>query len=121
MNGSKTKIDFILVNRKWRNSVHNVEAYNSFSSLGGDHRLVSATIHLSLQKRTGLHSKTSYTLEVRNRFSALRNEDDDATATYDKFVQANTEATEMMIPQKKRTKVNSTSKHPLISAAREKV
>ena len=60
-------------------------------------------------------------MEVRNRFSALRKEDDDATATYDKFVQANTEVTETMIPQKKRTKVNSTSKHPQISAAREKV
>ena len=60
-------------------------------------------------------------MEVRNRYSVLQNEDNDDTATYDKFVQANTGVTEMMIPQKKRTKVNSTSKHPRIIAAREQV
>ena len=93
MNGCKTQIDFILVNRKWRNSVHNVEAYNSFSSLGGDHRLVTATIHLSLRKSKAVPRKKQYdwsllqdkelqqkyTLIVKNRFSALRNVDDDAS------------------------------------------
>ena len=135
MNGCKTQIDFILVNRKWRNSVHNVEAYNSFSSLGGDHRLVTATIHLSLRKSKAAPKKIQYvwtslkntelqqkyTLTVRNRFTALQNEDDDATATYDKFIQANTEVTEEMIPKKKKMKGNSTSKHPQIVAAREEV
>ena len=29
MSGRKTQIDYILVNRKWRNSVHNCEAYHS--------------------------------------------------------------------------------------------
>ena len=31
MNGAKSQIDYILVNKKWKNSVHNTEAYNSFS------------------------------------------------------------------------------------------
>ena len=48
MNGRKPQIDYILVNKKWKNSIHNVEAYNSFSSLGSDHRLVTAKIRLSL-------------------------------------------------------------------------
>ena len=60
MNGRKTQIDFILVNRKWKNSVHNVEAYNTFCSLGGDHRLVSAKIHLSLRKSKSPPKKVQY-------------------------------------------------------------
>ena len=49
MNGRKSQINYILVNKKWKNSIHNVEAYNSFSSLGSDHRLVTANIRLSLR------------------------------------------------------------------------
>ncbi len=60
MNGRKSQIDYILVNRKWKNSVHNVEAYSSFSSLGGDHRLVTATIHLSLRKSKTSPAKGKY-------------------------------------------------------------
>ena len=42
MSGTKSQVDFILVNSKWKNSVKNCEAYNSFSSMGSDHRVVSA-------------------------------------------------------------------------------
>ena len=135
MNGNKTQLDYILINRKWRNSVHNVEAYNSFSSLGGDHRLVTATIHLSLRKsktppKKILHDWTAlkdpeiqqqYSVEVRNRFSALCTEDEDATSRYDKFIQANAEATEKLIPKKKKGKGSNTSEHPIIEAARKDV
>ena len=40
MSGTKSQVDFILVNSKWKNSVKNCEAYNSFSSMGSDHRIV---------------------------------------------------------------------------------
>ena len=135
MNGHKTQIDFILVNRKWKNSVHNVEAYNSFNSLGGDHRLVTATIHLSLRKNKAtpkkvLHDWTAlkdqelqekYTVEVKNKFTALCTEDDDATSRYEKFIQANSDATELLVPKKKRAKGKPTSEHPEIGVAREEV
>ena len=49
MTGHKSQIDFILVNRKWRNSVKNVEPYSSFSSVGSDHRIVTAKVKLSLR------------------------------------------------------------------------
>ena len=62
-----------------------------------------------------------YTLRVKHRFSALRNENDDATAIDDKFIQANTEVSEELIEKKKKVKGNSTSKHPRIVAAREEV
>ena len=43
------QIDYILVRRKWRNSLKNAEAYNLFSSVGSDHRLVCAKVCLSLR------------------------------------------------------------------------
>ncbi|XP_068704110.1 craniofacial development protein 2-like [Montipora foliosa] len=45
--GSLQQFDYILVHRKWRNSVQNVEAYNTFSTVGSDHRIVCAKIKLS--------------------------------------------------------------------------
>ena len=50
MNLSKSQIDFILVRKKWKNSMLNTEAYDFFSSLGSDHRLVMAEVRLSLRK-----------------------------------------------------------------------
>ena len=48
MNNCKTQIDYILVNRKWKNSVKDIEAFNHYSSLGSDHRVVTMKIKLSL-------------------------------------------------------------------------
>ena len=65
MNNRKSQIDYILINRKWKNSIHNCEACNSFSSLGSDHRLLTVKIKLSLRmtktpqrSTTGHHSET---------------------------------------------------------------
>lgn len=49
MSGSKTQVDYILINRKWKNSLKNCEAYNSFSNIGSDHRIVTAKLKLSLR------------------------------------------------------------------------
>ena len=48
--GAKTQVDYILIRRKWKNSLHNCEAYNSFSSVGSDHRILTAKLKLSLRK-----------------------------------------------------------------------
>ena len=37
---TKGQIDYILIRKKWRNSLKNTEAYNFFNSLGSDHRVV---------------------------------------------------------------------------------
>ena len=50
MTGSKSQIDYILINKKWKNSVKNIEAYSSFASTGSDHRIVIARLKLSLWK-----------------------------------------------------------------------
>ena len=46
-NGTKHQIDYILVRRKWWNSVKNVEVFNTFSSVGSDHRIVSMRLKLN--------------------------------------------------------------------------
>ena len=47
--GYRAQLDYILVRQKWRTSVINVQAYNSFSSIGSGHRIVTANIRLSLR------------------------------------------------------------------------
>ena len=47
-NGARAQLDYILFRKKWRNSNKDSRSYSSFSSIGSDHRVVSATIKLSL-------------------------------------------------------------------------
>ena len=48
-NASNSQIDYVIINRKWKNSAINCRAYNSFISVATDHRIVSAHIRLSLR------------------------------------------------------------------------
>ena len=136
MNGIKSQVDYILVNKKWINSVKDVEAYNSYASLGSDHRVVTARIKLSLRvcktpKRKTVYDwerlkndtdlQECYTVTVRNRFSALQTADDDATERYQHFVTANSEATKELIPVKKKQKSKNTSRDPRVQEARLKL
>ena len=58
--GAKTQVDYILIRRKWKNSLHNCEAYSSFSSVGSDHRILTAKLKLSLRKNSTKAKKTQY-------------------------------------------------------------
>ena len=49
MNGLKFQVDYTLINRKWKNSIKNCEAYSSFSSIGSDHQIVSARVKISFR------------------------------------------------------------------------
>ena len=66
MSGSKSQVDYILVNRKWKNSVKDVEAYSSFSSLGSDHRILTAKIKLSLRMKKSAPRKIPYDWSALN-------------------------------------------------------
>ena len=82
--GRKYQLDYILIRKKWRNSNTNVEAYNSFSNTGSDHRIVSSKIRLNLKSnRNTLPRKIpynwplfksdkslqdKYTVEINNQF-----------------------------------------------------
>ena len=60
MNGTKSQIDYKLINRKWKNSLRNVESYSSFSSIGSDYRIVSAKLKLSLRRSKTPPRKAAY-------------------------------------------------------------
>ena len=62
MNGNKSQIDYILINRKWKNSVINAEAYNTFANTGSDHRIVTARIKLSLRMSKTPRKRKAYKL-----------------------------------------------------------
>ena len=56
-NDFKSEIDFIIINKKWKNSVKNCRAYNSFNSIASDHRIITADIKLSLRANKKKNSK----------------------------------------------------------------
>ena len=86
--GSKAQLDYILVRKKWINSVQSSRVYSSFNSVFSDHRIVSAKIQLSLRtakRKAGnpmskidwnlVNSNSDisdkFTVDVHNRFSEL--------------------------------------------------
>ena len=120
------------------NSVKNCEAYNSFSSIGSDHRIITAMIKLSLRsnkKRTkrmtydwsvlkNKNTSKEYSIMTRNRFEILnKNKDCDGSATslYENFVKANDETSNLLIPKKEKLKIKIISEDTRIIDARDKV
>ena len=86
-NNTKAQIDYVLMNKKWKNSALNCEAYFSFEGVSTDHRIVTAKIRLSLRKNAKRTATTKhydwallnnkdvrdkYVLELRNRFETLQ-------------------------------------------------
>ena len=134
MNGLKSQIDFILINRKWKNSIKNVEAYSTFASIGSDHRVVSAKVKLSLRTCKTPPRKTAfdwnvlrcnsdlqqmYTVKVLNRYEQLCDESgNDITENYQNFVQANSEAAKELILPKTRSKRKAMSNNNYVNTAR---
>ena len=81
-NNTKAQIDYVLINKKWKNS-----AYSSFEGVSTDHQIVTPKIGLSLRKYakrtvTTKHYdwallnnrdiRDKYVLELRNRFETLQ-------------------------------------------------
>ena len=62
--GKKSQVDYILINTKWKNSALNCEAYNTFSTVGSDHRIVTAKLRLSLRQSKSSTIKKSDTIGV---------------------------------------------------------
>ena len=125
--------------KKWRNSVKNTKAYNTFDSVGSYHRIVSAKIRLSLRKSaetperkqfdwksltTDSNLQERYTFEVHNRFDVFQHgqyEDKSATKKYERFIRANKEAAENIIPVKKRSHKARFSNDPRFIKARDNI
>ena len=110
-------MDYILVRRKWKNSVLNAQANNSFASIGSDHRIVTATIRLSLRAnsralqkkfkydwnklKTNPDLQDKYTVEIRNQYEVLSMNagDDNQSQKYSYLIQANKETAEKVMPR----------------------
>ena len=104
-NYSKAQVDYVLINKKWKNSMMNCEAYSSFEGVSSDHRIVTAKISLSLQRNATRIATTKhydwvllnnrdirdkYVLELRNRFETLQEKTEKGTPNdeYENFVNA---------------------------------
>ena len=120
-NNTKAQIDYVLINKKWKNSALNCEAYSSFEGVSTDHRIVTAKIRLSLRKNAKRTATTKhydwallnnkdvrdkYVLELRNRFEILQEKTEKSTLNdeYENFVNAHLEAAAKYIPTKLKTK-----------------
>ena len=88
-NNSKAQIDYVLINKKWKNSAISCEPYFSFEGVSSDHRIVTAKIRLSRRKNATRIASTKhynwallnnrdisdkYAIELRNRFKTLLEE-----------------------------------------------
>ena len=121
VNNSKAQIDYVLINKKWKNSAINCEAYFSFEGMSSDHRIVTAKIRLSLLKNATRTATTKhcdwallnnrdirdkYVLKLRNRFETLQEKTEKGTPNdkYENFVNAHLEAAAKCIPTKPKTK-----------------
>ena len=119
-NNSRAQIDYVFINKKWKNSAMNCEAYSSFEGVSSDHRIVTAKLRLSLRKNTTRTATTKhydwavfnnrdirdkYVLELRNRFETQeKTEKGTPNDEYENFVEAHPEAASKCIPTKPRTK-----------------
>ena len=119
-NNTKAQIDYVFINKKWKNSAINCEAYSSYEDVSSDHRIVTAKIRLSLRRNAtrtattkqydwallnNMDIKDKYTLALRNKFDALqKSEIRTPNDEYENFVNAHLEAAAKCIPTTLRTK-----------------
>ena len=104
-NNTKALIDYILINKKWKNSAINCESHSSFEGVSSDHRIVTAKIRLTLRKNAARTASTKhydwallnhrnirdkYVIELRNRFETLQEKTEKRTPNdeYENFVNA---------------------------------
>ena len=114
----------------------NAQAFNSFTSVGSDHRIVSTRVRLSLRAprqkvdkkikytwkalESDLGLQDRYTIEVRNRFQIL--EEESATSMYQHFIDAHNEAAKMVLPPlPKSKKQRPYSDDPRVVKARQEM
>ncbi|XP_021378237.1 craniofacial development protein 2-like [Mizuhopecten yessoensis] len=96
----KNQIDHLMISGMWRRSLMDVKVRRG-TDVGSDHHLVAASIHLKLRS-TGPQPKghirfdvdrlkdagvrTEFTLQLRNRFLALKNHDEPMEGEQDELL-----------------------------------
>ena len=112
----KATLDYILIRKKWRNSIKDTTTSEALSSLGSDHRLLVAKVKLTLRKRKTLPGRPNldfgalrtnpdlrdrFTVEVQNRFSCLTSDaEDEPTTNYGHFIHAVQETSKALLGKK---------------------
>ncbi|XP_029633813.1 craniofacial development protein 2-like [Octopus sinensis] len=119
--GDRAQIDYLIFRKKWRNSVKDSRSYSSFSSVGSDHRIVSATVKLSLRssKKAKPHPmkmidweevlsnpdmSKQFTIEVYNTFQSLSTSEIDAEnieEVYSSLIKSTEEVALATLPKRK--------------------
>ena len=100
---TKHQRDYILVRKKWRNSIRNCEACNTFISLGSDHRIVVANVTLSLRASKQIAKRKPkyiwrdlrdqdklqerYAVEVQNKFNIQGLDEETISERYERLVE----------------------------------
>lgn len=120
--GERAQIDYLISRKKWRNSIRDSSSYSSVSSVGSDHRVISATAKLNLRasKPSTPHRMKSidwkemstnqtlsnhFALEVYNKFQSLSNDTinaDNIENVYDSLIKTTEEVALSTLPKKKR-------------------
>ena len=121
-NGARSQLDYICINKKWQYSARDCSAFNSFISVGSDHRIVTAKLRLSLRapksktKRVDKYDwnkfrvdsdlQQSYAVEVHNQFSILCSMEEEVNLAADKkyplFLEAHKKAASKTSKKEKR-------------------
>ena len=137
--GGKAQLDYIIINQKWKNSVKNCGAYNSFVSVASDHRIVTAKIRLSLRANKKKRNnnipydwstlkddsdlRNTFIIRVNNRFTALQDKSQtrNADTTYSNFETAIKETAFDTIPLKPKIKKHTPWENREIYEKREQL
>ena len=141
--GARAQLDYIICRNKWRNSIKDSRPFSSFSTVGSDHRIVSAKIKLSFRvsktpprdpmknidwrKVLGDPNISSqYCVDVHNRFQVLSsndnaNEVDDIDALYTKIQTASEEIALSSLPKRQKHKHTPINSADIVVTAREKL
>ena len=101
---TKHQIDYIIDRKKWRKSIRNCEAYNTFISLGSDHRIVVAKVILSLRAtklkmkikpkyvwselRDQVKLQEKYANDVKEKFNIQSLDEESLSKKYERLVEA---------------------------------
>ena len=141
-NGQRAQLDHILVRKKWQNSIRDCRPYSSFSSVGSDHRIVSAKVKLSLRvskksppdpmksidwKKVANDKDLSslYTVSVFNRFQELSPDShldsDNIESVYNNLIEAHKEVSQAILPKKSKGQKDKIKSDQKVSFAREEV
>jgi exonuclease III len=136
-NGDRAQLDYLIFRRKWQNSVRDSRAYSSFSSVGSDHRIISAKVKLSLRvskkavahpmkridwKTVSSNHQTSkdFAIRVYNRFTSLSTSEitnDNIEEVYTNLIKSTEEVALATLPKKiSRTQHKPSSSERVVEA-----